>query len=427
MAYFAELRDARDWLLQNRSADGGWGMTAGQGSSMVNTAEALLVLAKAGTPIAVCQPALNYLRNNLEPHLSERGSRTRYLSLPLAVLAECFPSFDPEFQRSLAKRLVAARNEDDGWGDDARDGESDVFSTYLAIEALSLSGTQPAEIGAAGRWILAQHKDTGWGLHTSQSYSISGTAYAVQALVRTGHSDTAAFRLGHEQLLSVDRWEPEEIVIPGAKWLHCRSAAIVRALIASGTDPFHPTVAEGIRAFQRCVHPGSGWTETPNENSPTIRSQYWAASALDRVWQVLDPAIYIPRVDAERTQGVLLEPSYLPFATGTRFHTIVPAIVFRAIVWGLLVGGLLASSNLLAHVHTPAPGWAVATGVIMVVAATVLVRKRPKQFRYLHPFVRYAVLLAAVLGAVFGTSAAQLLSGFWQHARAYLGLISGVL
>jgi len=424
MAYFSELRDAKGWLLENRGADGGWGMTAGQGSSMVNTAEALFVLAKAGTPIAVCQPALDYLRSNLEPHLSERGSRTRYLSLPLAVLAECFPTFDPDFQRSVAERLVAARNEDDGWGDDALDDESDVFSTYLAVEALSLFGGHAAEVEAAGRWILAQHKETGWGLHPTQSYSISGTAYAVQALVATGHSDTAAFRLGHEQLLSVDRWEPEEIIIPGAKWLHCRSAAVVRALIASGTDPFHPTVAEGIRAFQRCIQKGAGWTETPNENSPTIRSQYWAASALDRAWRALDPAIYVPRVDAERTQEVLLEPVFLPFATGTRFHTIVPAVAFRALVWGLLIGGLLASSNLLAHVQTPAPGWAVATGVVMVAAATVLVRKRPKQFPYLHPFVRYAVLLAAGLGAIFGTSAYQLLSGFWQQAGDYIGSIS---
>lgn len=419
MAYFSELRHAKDWLLENRSADGGWGMTAGQGSSMVNTAEALFVLAKAGAPMALCQPALNYLRSNLTPHLSERGSRTRYLSLPLAVLAECFPSFDTKFQRSVAEKLVAARNDDDGWGDDARDGESDVFSTYLAIEALSLAGGYAAEIEAAGRWILSQHREAGWGLHPSQNYSISGTAYALQALVRTGHLDTPAFKLGHEQLLSVDRWEPEEIIIPGAKWLHCRSAAVVRALIASGTDPFHPTIAEGIRAFQRCVHQGAGWTETPNENSPTIRSQYWAASALDRVWQAFDPAICIPRVDAERTQEVLLEPIYLPFATGTRFHTIIPAAVFRAIVWALLLGGLLASSNLLAHVRTPSPGWAVATGVVMVVAATVLVRKRPKQFPYLYPLVRYAVVIAAALGAIFGTSAYQILSEFWKRLLEY--------
>src|SRR5207244_8673318 len=104
---------------------------------------------------------------------------------------------------------------------------------------------------------------------------------------------------------------------------------VIRTLSVTETDLFHPTLADGIRQLQRRVHPTYGWTERPLDNLPSIRSLYWAVSALSTVYIHFDPSIYIPRVDAERSQGVLLEPQFVPFVTNTRWHTILPSIVLR--------------------------------------------------------------------------------------------------
>lgn len=409
MAYFPELQNARRWLVDNTNADGGWGMVAAQPSSMVNTAEVLFVLAKAGAPYEELITGLSFMRDNLDTHLETRGKRIRYVAFPLAVLSECFPDYDAALRKHLSEWLIASQNADGGWGEEANDRNSDVFSTFLATDALMKAGEGGDAIKAAGRWMSARHTEAGWSLYPDQRHSLAGTAYGVMTLLYAGFRDTSSFASGRELLLGTDNWEPEEVNIRGTRWHHDRASLIIRALSVTETDLFHPTLAEGVRIFQRRVHPLYGWTEKPSDNLPSIRSIYWAVAALSTVYTRLDPAIYIPRVDAERSQGVLLEPSFIPFAVNSRWHTIVPSSGFRVFVYFLLVAGFITASGLLERVPRLPSQVGAPIGVLMVAASAVLVRKRPKQFPRLFPWVNWIVAVTATLGFLFGFSVYDLL------------------
>jgi len=409
MAYFRELAHACQWLLGHRNEDGGWGMVPGQPSSMVNTAEAIYVLSHGGADLEECRRGLKFIQEKLDLHLTERGRRLRYVAFPLAVIADRFPHECPAFVESCVGWVTAAQNTDDGWGDEANDETSDVFSTYLAIEALSAAKAGGDNVAAACRWISSQHTDSGWPLHDGQTHSIAATSYGVSSLLHGGYSDASAFTSGRELLLGNENWDNEQVVISGTKWQHCRASALVRALIQSGTDPFHSTIAEGIRTFQRRIHPEHGWVEEPTENLPTVRSQYWAVAALSEVYRRFDPAIYIPRMDAERAQALLQEPAFLPFAVHTPFHTIIPSTLFRIGVYLLLVFGFVAASGLLERIPRVPSVAAAGLGVVMVGAAMLLVRKRPKQFPRLHKWVKWILVITGILGILFGFSAYDIL------------------
>ena len=401
MAYFVQLAGAAKWLLENRNPDGGWGMVPGQPSSMVNTAEALYVLQRAGAPTSDCAPSIEYMKGSLDEHLRDRGKRVRYVALPLLTLAECFPNTERRFQRKAAEWLVRARNADQGWGEVERNGQSDIFSTYLAASALNAAAWNRAkDVTAAADWMLREHSAEGWSLHAQQSYSATATAYAVAVLAMAGLSDRPSYQQGRELLLANDSWDNEEVVIAGTKWLHSKPTAIIRALVQSETDILHPTVAEAVRSFQRRITP-EGWTEKESENTPTIRSQYWATYGLDPIIRHFDPSIVIPRIDAMRQQGALQEPLFLPFATGTRFHTILPAPLFRLATWGAALTGLFAAFGLQEAI--PAPNQSVVSwaGIALLAASLYLMSKRPTHFPAMGPWARRLLLMISLLGVLY--------------------------
>jgi hypothetical protein len=383
-------------------------MVPGQPSSMVNTAEALYVLAKAGGDLSDCAAGWAFIRENLGEHLKSRGERVRYVAFPLLTLSECFPDQDRRLQRFMLDWLIKARNPDDGWGDEAQDGNSDIFSTYIAALAVSAAPFDNRSlVSAAGRWMVAAFQNSGWQMHSGQPYSATATAYAVEILARAGLSGSPAYAAGRELLLANDDWENEEAVISGTKWIHCKPAAVIRALAQAETDILLPTVAEGIRVFQRCITERDGWTERPGENVPTIRAQYWAAFGMAPLRELFDPAIVLPRVDAMRRQGALQEPAFLPFATGSRFHTILPAPLFRVIMWAALVSGLGLALGLDALLPKAPPRATSLAGLALLAGSLWLVRKRPRQFPRLSRWVGWLLILVGAAGAVFGVSPAD--------------------
>lgn len=427
MAYFAQLQGAAQWLLQRRNADQGWGMVPGQPSSMVNTAEALYVLAKANSTSTEMAPSLDFIKSSIRCHLEKRGPRTRYVSLPLLTLAECFPTQERQTQKFMLDWLLRARNSDHGWGDEANNDSSDIFSTYLAASALfAARGFTDEPIVAAGNWMLQQHREEGWAMHEAQPYSPTATAYAVATLRIAELQETAAYHQGREMLLSNDGWDNEEVVISGTKWLHSKSTAIIRALVQSETDTMHPTVAEGVRSFQRRIT-DDGWTERPIENKPTIRSQYWAVYGLDALIQHFDPSILIPRLDAMRQQGVLREPQYLPFAVNTPFHTIIPASIFRIVVWTGLVLGLLAAPGFLSLLPLPSSSALPPVGLAVLMGAIWLISKRPTQFPRMGRWMRRLILFLGLVGTVYGTSPADVADWLKAHLQTFFGNIANSL
>lgn len=330
------------------------------------------------------------------------------MAFPLLTLSECFADTDLRFQRYMVDWLLRARNVDDGWSDVSGSNESDLFSTYIAVVALSKYRTPPSEqIQAAGRWTLAKYQEPGWSLHSNQPYSATGTAYALEILAAAQMDDTPAYKAARELLLSTDEWENEETVISGTKWLHCKPAAVIRGLIRTEQDLLLPAVADAVRAFQRCITMNDGWTERPGENTPTVRAQYWATFGMAPLLKKFDPAIVLPRVDAMRRQGALQEPNFLPFATGTKFHTIVPRPVFKASVYLGLVTGLLGCVGIWSAVPG-LPARAISgCWLAVLVLCLWIIGKRQRQFPKVSKWVRGLIVSIGILSAVFGFSPAD--------------------
>lgn len=376
MGYQVPLFEARCWLTANKRDDGGWGLAPGQGASLVNTAEALFVLRKANATVEDCLSGLQYLATNVEVHVkdSKRGPRSRYASFPLMVLRQCFPDYDPSVSDQIGELLFAGRNSDDGWGWDLRDERSDIFSTYLAVEALRSDPAYASALAAAGRWVISKASAAGWSFHDRQEYSTVATALAIQILHHSGLSDSPAFTVGRELLLTTKVWDEEDVVIWGTPWVHCRAAAVLKALVLTGTEPFHPTIADGIRVFNKRMISGFGWGEKESSNLPTVRSQYWAVSGLSAVQENFDASIHIPRVSAERLQGTLVEPQFLPFLVGSAWQFIVPAVAFRWSVYLLIIVAALLSSGLIELLVLPTVTASVISLALLAWAA-FLVRK----------------------------------------------------
>ena len=424
MAFLLPLQEASAWLLRHQREDEGWGATPGQASSLVNTAEALYVLAAAGCRDPAVSGGISFFRKNLQRHLAERGPRTRFVALPLFTLLYCFPDADSQLITVLADILLQGRNVDSAWGFDLSDHCSDLFSTYLAVEALRLAPGFEDEIAAAGRWVVSRTGATGWPMHEGQSYSLTATAYAVQVLHHARLEAAPAYRAGRELLLGAVSFENEDSVISGTVWTHCRATAVIRALTLTGVEPFHPALAEAIRSLNKRMIVGQGWGETAGANAPTIRSQFWATYALTLAAANFDIAIHIPRVSAERIQGTLVEPTYLPFLTGTNWHLIVPARAFRWFVYGLVIVGAVLISGIKIPFPSSIPGLDIVVGALLMFSAFFLIRKRPKQFRRGSRWAAVIMAVLAFINAVMGVSVTEVTKSGRVESSVVMNAIS---
>src|SRR6185369_9218834 len=94
MGYQRTIQDAARWLASNVNPDMGWGMSPGQASSIVNTAEAIYILTRAKGYAAEIENGLAYISNRLFKSLEEQGSRTRYVLFALLALTDHLEKVD---------------------------------------------------------------------------------------------------------------------------------------------------------------------------------------------------------------------------------------------------------------------------------------------------------------------------------------------
>ncbi|MEO5927653.1 MAG: hypothetical protein ABIO72_03040 [Patescibacteria group bacterium] len=222
--------------------DGGWPLEInppplGQ-SSIVNTAEAAMVLSVTGRPLASDDPAVGFLRKAVIDHRKQRGDVTRFLSFAILGLRACgLGASDP----SVVSIATELRNRYDvaqrGWGE--RQGAAvSLFSTYYALEALRRSELDAAEAihGSvdAARTML-QDSNYRAPLNSLVGGSLVGTAYAALILSFGSPSGTESLRLQEslrELLAECCRTgayiflEPQ----PNATWHHYALALGLRAL-----------------------------------------------------------------------------------------------------------------------------------------------------------------------------------------------------
>lgn len=378
-------------------------MVPGQPSSMVNTAEALFVLARGKSGLASVPRGLAFMRGNLDAHLRDRGLRVRYVAMPLAVIGQCFPDYDKRFQKKVVDWIKSAVNVDHGWGGSPRDGTSDLFSTYLCAEALHscrLIDSAPL-IRSAGNWVASMHVAGGWSFQAGQVSSPAAIAYALQTLAMAELHDLPSYKDGREALLHVDLWENEAVNISGTRWLHSKPTAVIRALSQSESDLMLPTVASALRHFQRCMTSEDGWTEGPGDNTPTVRSQFWVAYAVEPLSRLFDPTVVLTRADAMRSQGALREPSFVHLAHGSKYHTILPATLFRFGVGATALIGLLLSIGFFDLFPNPPKSVGTLIGLSLLSGSIWIISKRPRQFPKINKPIKGLLLLVAVIGAIF--------------------------
>lgn len=117
MAYHDRLEAAITWLEgTQRAQDGGWGLAAGQASSIVNTAEALFVLRRGRFYPTSARRGVEFIRSSLSKHLDDpdRGKRVRYVAFALLAFAEYEDFVGKDEIQSCVSWLLDSRNHDNG-------------------------------------------------------------------------------------------------------------------------------------------------------------------------------------------------------------------------------------------------------------------------------------------------------------------------
>lgn len=417
MAYHVNITKAAEWLIAIQNKDGGWGLTRGQVSSLVNTAEALYVLSCAGLNESdAAANGLRFLRDNFDNHLVYRGNRTRFGAFPLSVIATRYPNFDHRFQKKLYKWVSSTVSDNGGWPSEVG-GASDIYSTYLCVLAIYSFDKTSVLLSGAKIWILAQANSRGWCLDDTGAAPLSATAYALVALHTLGETthDTVARAL--ETLKGVNHWGDEEAPLSGTLWKHSTHSNILTALALYSEDIFNSQIAEGIRYSNKLICSQGGWMENDSMlDNRTVRSQYWSAIYSEILQKRFDPSKFILRIDGERQAGVLKAPEFMHFLINTTCAIVVPARLYKSVIYTTLALSFVVSI-VFANKIPLLPGgfWhAISLGLMALASYGILVRK--------HVFPRFGIVVPVVIGALsfmdlaFGLS----ISNLFEYIRVAL-------
>jgi prenyltransferase beta subunit len=350
MGYHQKIVESSEWLIWHKNPDNGWGLTPEQASSIVNTAEALYVLKKANRYHQHIKLGLEYIQQFLPSHVEERGHRIRYVNFALLAYIENQELVDHSEVTRWADWLMNAKNADGAWGQVANDEESRLFPTCLTLMLLSKLNYREKDLAPAFNWVMKKKKTTGWSFDFDDSPSSqTATALAVLALKHDKDLDEENYSNSKDLLLTT-QWTTEPEAERGAAWRHCTYQWIFPALMALGVEPYHKTIAEGVRGINSYGFDG-GWRE-PDGNK-TVRGQFWAVFALDAIYRAYDPAVHTYRIDSERSQSALVEPTFVNILVNTKWATIVPKRFYQATIYVLFAVSLTSFLGLhraLSHI-----------------------------------------------------------------------------
>jgi len=309
-------------------------MAPGQESSIVNTAEAIYVLTRADKYDQELDAALEFISSKLFDSIENRGARTRYIFFALLAISDHLKTVGPEFVTRCVEWLLAARNKDGGWGHEANDENSRLFSTCMCLIVLHRVGTSNEKLTAGHNWVSSRNSGTGWAFDGKGPPSPTATALAVIALRQTRSATDDIFIKAKELLLSTTHWGNERENLPGTLWDHATYMWIFPALTSLDVDPYEHTIAEGVRSLNLLAG-NEGWSEPGGGLS--IRGQFWAVFAFDSLKQAFDPGIHVYRIDSERAQAALQEPQFVSIAISRRWATIVPRRVYQTFTYLLII------------------------------------------------------------------------------------------
>jgi energy-coupling factor transport system substrate-specific component len=227
------LSGARGWLVRAQNADGGFGVSADDDSSVGMTGWAMLGIEAAGRNPADIESGghspVSYMRSNasavtstadlersilalegagvdsrdfagrdlvseLRKRQSDDGSFEHQVNLTaFSILAQRSARVPGSNYGKAAAWLRRAQNHNGGWGS-IENGESEPDSTGAVLQALAVAPGGSGEKAAGARWLEhSQQRDGGWSLTHGAPTNSQSVAWAIQGLVATGR-DPAAIR-----------------------------------------------------------------------------------------------------------------------------------------------------------------------------------------------------------------------------------------
>ncbi len=410
MGYYEQLHKASVWLasIQNKE-DLGWGLSEGQGSSIVNTSEAIIVLKRSNSHHEVISNGLQYIYSTLEKHITKEP-RTRYTFFALNALLENPDIADHKFIERWSSWLLKARNSDGGWGNVANDEKSSLFPTSMSLLVLHKLNYKVNELNTGFNWLLTHKTDRGWPFNDGEPISLVATGMAVLALRCIKSATDPVFNSPKELMLENEHWGTEIENLPGTVWAHCTYMWIFPALMSLKVEPYSKTIAEGVRDVN--IYASSeGWKE-PN-GALTIRGQYWGTVAFHAILNAFDPAIHTYRIDSSLAHISMKEPDFVNIRIRSSWGIVIPSKLYRLIAYILFCISLITFSGIYRYVeHIPRNA-----DFIVAVAffgfSYFMVRKRKNLFpKYFLWVVIGIVSLFAFVHEILGWSVLEIFEHF---------------
>ena len=353
--YQEQLQLAADWLSRGRSSeDGGWGLNSGQASSIVNTAEALYVLAKAKrlTSIPEIDKTVGFLRNAVHDHPTQRGNFVRYFVFGIIGLSTLGVDVDDADIQYCRDNLYDAQNNGQWWSQDLTRSFPNVFATCQALWALSMVERSPSlnALGAMS-WLLSIAKpDGGWGFSDDPGAPSNAacTSYAITSLAGHFRRDPKVIA-GRDWLVrNSEKWKRDPLlgeILPGTDWTHCLPAWVPGALISVNEPLSNPVFRNCVAHFESVWDPREGSWKVRPSHVPTVGSTFWAVVGLDAIRDALDPVALV-----SQQASSLIGPSRAPSVSirGQKF-TVPPGttrtMAALVLVWILSVSVYAAVSR----------------------------------------------------------------------------------
>ena len=382
------------------------------------------MLCRSGRYLDARRRGVAFLVENFPKHIEDKdhGPRTRYATFALVAFSENQDVVDQAPVAECVRWLLAARNADSGWGTEASMEPSLVFPTATALWALQKAGCDEKLLESSFQWLLSRSMDRGWSLRPGQGPPAPlATGYAVLALALSKYKGHDRVQAGTSLLLQTQQWGIQQEDVTGALWKHSTFAWVLPALMVVGQDPYSPVVAEGIRYVNSLRSPHGGWYEEPGFGDRTVRGQFWAAMALGAVHDAFDPAVHVLRIDAERAQESLSEPDFVKIAVRSKWAVILPARLYRLSVYSLLALGILVLLGGHRIVAQLPRNMDLLVTIGLAVLFGYLVRKRPRQFPRVAPFLPWIVVVIEFVHLVFGVDVMAWLG----DARSFLKRFCG--
>lgn len=312
--------------------DGGFGLTASQGTSLVNTAEALFVLRVAhlhniNVSLEVVDAALKYLSTSLPNHCAPRtkaggrGEKTRFVLFTLGGLS-WWPERLPTGANATLEWAVKWLEDNqlgDGLPEEASIQDMSLFQTAIALwilpnicPLLSDQAFIRSSIEDYARGISYHaHPSGGWPrityvLGTSPSktaLSVIGLQKALDAGMIPSElqfggaeGEPVAWHVS-DRLASAAEWLQQNMLkwidfieadpdVPGTQWSHLSYALSLEAIAIAG-NPASGALIPGWASLNKTWgRQFDGWCEPTNPPSPSIRADFAVVRAYEAMFRM---------------------------------------------------------------------------------------------------------------------------------------------